>query len=257
MTAQALATDELVSIITPAYRAAAFVDATIRSVRDQSFTNWELIVADDSSPDATREVVAAQAASDPRVRLLALPQNGGPARARNAALEAASGRWIAFLDSDDLWLPQKLERQLQFHRESGAALTCTGFRRISAHGERTGRYIQPPTKLDYRGALGLTGIATSTVLIDRERTGPVRMKPVYYDDFACWLDVLRNGEFAMGLDEDLMRYRVMEGSISRNKFRSAKEVWKQLRTVEQIGLPLAIQSFSRYAFHATIKYSRF
>lgn len=248
---------DLVSIITPAYRAGAFVEATIRSVQDQSFTNWEMLIADDCSPDNTRSVVGACAAVDPRIRLLALPQNGGPARARNAALEAASGRWIAFLDSDDLWLPEKLERQLGFHKGSGAALTCTGFRRITADGVRTGRYIAPPGSLDYRGALGLTGIATSTVMIDRERSGPVRMKPVYYDDFACWLDVLRDGGLAMGLDEDLMRYRVMAGSISRNKFRSAKEVWKQLRTVEHVGLPLAIHSFGRYAFHAALKYSRF
>lgn len=249
--------DDLVSIITPAYRAAAFIGATIQSVRDQSFRNWEMLIADDCSPDGTREVVAAQAAADPRIRLLALPRNGGPAHARNGALEAASGRWIAFLDSDDLWLPEKLERQLHFHRNAGAALTCTGFRRMSTEGGRIGRYIGPPSSLDYRGALGLTGIATSTVLIDRSRTGPVRMKPVYYDDFACWLDVLRGGERAVGLNEDLMRYRVMAGSISRNKFRSAKEVWKQLRTVEQVGLPLAVTSFGRYAVHATLKYSRF
>ena len=248
---------DLVSIITPAYRAAAFVGATIDSVRGQSFPNWEMIIADDCSPDETRAVVEAEASADPRIRLVALSRNGGPAAARNAALDAASGRWIAFLDSDDLWLPEKLERQLHFHRASGAALTCTGFRRISAIGDRTGRYIAPPSSLDYRGALGLTGIATSTVLIDRERSGPVRMKPVYYDDFACWLDVLRGGELAKGLDEDLMRYRVMAGSISRNKVRSAKEVWKQLRTVEQVPLPVAIHSFGRYAFHASMKYSRF
>lgn len=257
MSAPFASPDDLVSIITPAYRAAAFIEATIASVRNQSFPDWELIIADDCSPDDTRAVVSANAAVDARIRLLELPRNGGPALARNAALEAASGRWIAFLDSDDLWLPDKLERQLHFHRSSGAALTCTGFRRISAGAERTGRYIRPPSTLDYRGALGLTGIATSTVILDRERTGPVRMKPVYYDDFACWLDVLRSGALAKGLDEDLMRYRVMSGSISRNKLHSAGEVWKQLRKVEQLGLPMALQSFGRYAFHATLKYSRF
>lgn len=257
MSAWSASPENRVSIITPAYRAAAFIDATINSVRDQSHPEWEMIIADDCSPDDTRARVAAQAAIDPRIRLVQLARNGGPALARNAALEAASGRWIAFLDSDDLWLPGKLERQLHFHKNSGAALTCTGFRRISADADRTGRYIRPPVTLDYRGALGLTGIATSTVIIDRERTGPVRMKSVYYDDFACWLDVLRSGAQAKGLDEDLMRYRVMSGSISRNKLRSAGEVWKQLRRTEQLGLPLALQSFGRYAFHAALKYSRF
>lgn len=249
--------DARVSIITPAYRAASLIEATIDSVIAQTYPDWEMIVADDCSPDNTREVVARRAAQEPRIRLVSLEKNGGPARARNAAINAATGRWLAFLDSDDLWLPTKLEKQLAFQRETGVALTCTGWRRISADATRTGRRMSPPASLTYHQALGLTGIATSTVILDRTKTGPVEMKSVYYDDFACWLDVLRDGELARGLDEDLMRYRMMAGSVSRNKLRSAKEVWKQLRSTEQLGLPLALWSLSRYATNAAIKYTRF
>lgn len=248
---------DLVSIITPAYKASAFIDETIASVVAQTYPHWELLVAEDCSPDDTREKVAKWAAKDPRVKLMALPVNGGPAAARNAALAASSGRWIAFLDSDDLWTADKLQRQMAFHKASGSAITFTGFRRVTAHDSVAGRYIKPPTWLDYRRALGLTGIATSTVLLDRSVTGDVRMKPVYYDDFACWLDVLRGGGRGYGLDADLMRYRVLAGSISRNKLRSAKEVWRQLRAVECAPLPIAVPAFASYALHAAIKYSRF
>lgn len=249
--------DELVSIVMPAYRAEAYIDETIESVIAQTYPHWELLVADDCSPDNTRERVGDWARKDPRVRLLALERNGGPALARNAALEAARGRWIAFLDSDDLWLPEKLEQQLAFHKEWKSPLTFTGFRRITSDGMRTGRYVQPPKSLNYRQALGRTAIATSSVIIDRAVTGDVRMKPVYYDDFACWLEILRPGGTGRGLDADFMRYRVNLGSVSRNKLKSVREVWRQLRTTERLPLLPAMRAFSSYSIYAAAKYSRF
>lgn len=250
-------TPDLVSIITPAYRAAATVEQTIESVRAQTYPHWELLVADDCSPDHTRDLVATWAARDPRIRLVALEKNGGPAAARNAALERAQGRWIAFLDSDDLWLPQKLERTLAHARAHDAALVFTGFRRISQDGTRTGGYIGVPRTLNYGQLLGNTAIATSTVLLDRQKTGDVRMRKVFYDDFACWLAILRRGLLAHGLDEDLMRYRVMARSVSRNKKRSAQEVWKAYRQVEGLGPIASAWHFARYAINAFRKYRRF
>lgn len=250
-------TQDLVSIITPAYKAAAYIGHTIESVLAQTHGNWEMLIAEDCSPDDTRAVVAQWAARDPRVRLIPMPKNGGPAAARNGALAQARGRWIAFLDSDDLWLPRKLERSLAHARATGAALVFTGFRRISFDGARTGAYIGVPRTLTYRQLLGNTAIATSTVLLDREQTGEVRMKPVFYDDFACWLEILRRGLVAHGLDEDLMRYRVMPASVSRNKKRSAQEVWKAYRQVEHLGPLASAWHFSSYAFHAWRKYRQF
>jgi len=249
--------DGLVSIITPAFRAAGTIEATIRSVLEQTHTEWEMLIADDCSPDDTREIVAEWAARDPRIRLVALEKNGGPAAARNAALERAQGRWIAFLDSDDMWLPQKLERSLAQARAHNAALVYTGFRRISHDASRTGEPIRVPRTLTYSQLLGNTAIATSTVLLDRRQTGEVRMRKVFYDDFACWLCLLKRGLRAHGLDEDLMRYRVMAQSVSRNKKRSAKEVWKAYRQVEGLGPVTSAWHFARYAVNAALKYRKF
>lgn len=250
--------DELVSIITPAYKAASYVSATIESVLAQSYPHWEMLIADDCSPDDTRDVIADWTRRDPRIRLIALPANAGPAGARNAALAEARGRWIAFLDSDDLWLPQKLERSLEFARHHGAALTYTGYRRIDVGGARTGHFIQVPPRLTYRQLLGNTAIATSTVLIDRLQTGDIRMATqVYYDDFVCWLGILKRGLTARGLNEDLMRYRVLPQSVSRNKLRSAGKVWRIYRTTECLGGLAASWHFLNYAGRALMKYRKF
>ena len=248
---------DLVSIITPAFRAASFIGETIKSVIAQTYPNWEMLIAEDCSPDDTREVIRQWALVEPRVRLVAMERNGGPALARNAALELAEGRWIAFLDSDDLWLPDKLERTIAQAQAHQAALVFTGFRRLSADGSTTGRYVSVPSTLSYRQLLGNTAIATSTVLLDRNVVGEVRMKKTYYDDFDCWLQILKRGHLAFGLDDDLMRYRVMNQSVSRNKRRSALHVWRAYRDIEKLNLPLSLWYFSRYAIRGLLKYRRF
>jgi teichuronic acid biosynthesis glycosyltransferase TuaG len=249
--------DQLVSIIVPAYKAAPYIRRTIESVIAQTYPHWEMLIADDCSPDDTREVVKQWSQRDPRVKLIALERNGGPAAARNASLQRASGRWIAFLDSDDMWLPQKLERSLAHAQANRAALVFTGYRRISGDESRLGEPIHVPRTLTYGQLLGNTAIATSTVLIDRSIAGDVRMERVFYDDFVCWLSILQRGHVAHGLDEDLMRYRVLAQSVSRNKGRSAREVWKTYRDVLQLNPPAAAWHFSRYAFNALRKYRKF
>lgn len=248
---------DLVSIITPAFNAAAYVHSTISSVKGQSYNNWELLIVDDCSTDNTVEIVERAAALDPRVRLIRQRKNGGPASARNSALDAAKGRWIAFLDSDDLWLPEKIESQLSFQRRRSAKVTFTAFRRISADGLQTGHLINIPERVGYRHLLGNTVIATSTVMVDRKLSGEFRMKAMYYDDFGCWLDLLRDGDVALGLQRDLMRYRVVGQSVSRNKKNSARQVWRTYRTVEKLGLLQALWYFVSYAVNGYLKYRRF
>jgi teichuronic acid biosynthesis glycosyltransferase TuaG len=248
---------ELVSIVTPAWRAARFVGATIESVLAQDYPHWEMNIVDDCSPDETSAVVESFAARDSRVKLIRQPQNGGAAMARNAALEAARGRFIAFLDSDDLWHPGKLTRQLQFMRARNAAFSFTGFRRISQDGEVLGRLIHVPTNLKYRSLLKNTAIATSTVIVDRQVTGPIRMTRTYYDDFVLWLEITKRGVVAHGLDEDLMRYRVVSESISRNKTNSARQVWLTYRNIEKLGRVQSAWCFANYAARAWMKYRRF
>ncbi len=249
--------NDLVSIITPAFRAASVIDETIKSVIAQTHTNWEMLIAEDCSPDNTRDVIRQWAQTDPRIRLIPLERNGGPAMARNAAIERATGRWIAFLDSDDLWLPKKLERTLEHAKAHEAALTFTGFCRITADGSVIGGYVGTPRRMSYRQLLGNTAIATSTVLLDRNMVGDVRMKKTYYDDFDCWLQILKRGHLAYGLDEDLMRYRVMGQSVSRNKRRSAAHVWRAYRDLEGLSLPVSLWYFSQYAIRGLLKYRNF
>lgn len=251
-----MASSDLVSIITPAYRAAAFIGETIASVQAQDHQNWEMLIVDDGSPDNSAEVVAKYAANDPRVRLIR-QQNAGPAMARQTAVDQAAGNLIAFLDSDDLWLPDKLSKQLAFMREREAAISFTQFRRINSDGTQTGHLIEIPDRIDYRGLLRNTALATSTVIVNRAITGDFRLKKTYYDDYALWLDLLKRGHLAHGLNADLMRYRVVDASVSRNKKNSALMVWRTYRDVEKLNPLYAAWCFVGYAFNAWRKYRRF
>ena len=247
----------LVSVITPAFRAGNYISETILSTIKQTYSQWEMWIVDDFAPDDTCQKVEAFTIRDKRVRLIRQPHNEGPASARNAGLAAAQGQFIAFLDADDLWLPQKLERQLGFMRQTKAMLSFTEYRRIDAHGQRYGRQIQVPDRLNYRQLLRNTAIATSTVVVDRNLVGDFRMKPVYYDDYSCWLAIVRGGGYAHGLHEDLMRYRVRQQSMSRRKLRSALEVWRVYRQVEDLGFIDSARCFANYAIRGWWKYREF
>lgn len=246
--------NDLVSIITPAYNGKRFIRETIESVIAQTHTHWEMLIVDDCSTDGTRELVADIARGEPRVRLVKHEHNQGPAVARNTALAAARSQKVAFLDSDDVWLPQKLELQLRFMKDSGAAFSYTGFRRMDENGRQLGQMRPLPAAMTYRDYLKNTAIVTSTALIDRERTGDFRMPLTKCDDFAAWLLVLRRGQVAQGLNADLLRYRVVQGSISRNKLRWALGMWRVYRDCEKLWLPYAAWCFSHYAWRGYRKY---
>ncbi|HKY94313.1 MAG TPA: glycosyltransferase family 2 protein [Kiloniellales bacterium] len=224
----------LVSVITPAFCAERFLPETLASIRAQSLRDWECLVVDDASTDRTAEIAAAAAAEDPRIHLIRQTANRGVAAARNAALRAATGRYIAFLDADDLWLPGKLERQIAFMRATGATLSYTAFRRIDETGTRVGRLITVPPAMTWRRLLKNTKIHTLTVVVDRERTGPFAMVERRRDDIILWLTLLRHGATARGLNEDLARYRVVKGSLSSSHLRAAGWMWRAYR--EEIGL---------------------
>lgn len=249
--------DSLVSIITPSYNAARFIDQTVDSVLQQTYPDWELLIVDDCSRDHTREILARLAGRDARIRPVFQEKNGGPAAARNAGLSRAQGRYIAFLDADDLWLPRKLERQLAFMQAQDAALSYTGYRRIREDGSGPGRLIQVPPGMNYRQLLKNTAIATSTVIVDRSKSGPFEMVQTYYDDYALWLMLLKRKITACGLQEDLMRYRVVRKSVSRHKINSARWVWRTYRQIEHLSLPDAAWCFMNYVWNAYSKYARF
>jgi teichuronic acid biosynthesis glycosyltransferase TuaG len=248
--------NDLVSIVTPAYNAASFVEETIRSVLAQTYQHWEMLIVDDCSRDSTSAIVEKWARVDKRIRLIRHEVNRRASGARETALEAAQGRYIAFLDSDDLWLSEKLERQLAFMRERDAALSYTSFRRISQDGATVGNPIAIPKSLTYRQLLGNTAIATSTAIVDRKKAGPFQITHTYYDDFALWATLLKRGLTAHGLREDLMRYRVVNNSLSRNKGKSSLKVWQAYRQVEQLSPLAAAWYFTHYAWNAALKYRK-
>lgn len=249
--------NELVSIITPAYKAEKYISETIDSVISQTHCNWEMIIIDDCSPDNTLHIINEYILKDNRIKLIPLQKNNGPANARNAGLNAAKGEWIAFLDSDDTWHPQKLDKSLSFAKEKNSGFVFTGFRRVNIDNTKTGRYIPILSQVDYHTLLGNTVIATSTVLINKKICGEIEMQNVYYDDFVCWLSILKKGIIAHGLNEDLMRYRIVSQSVSRNKKNSAMKVWDIYRNTEKLNIAAAIWYFSRYATNAYLKYRRF
>jgi teichuronic acid biosynthesis glycosyltransferase TuaG len=243
-----------VSVVIPAYRAGAIIGPTIESALAQTMREVEVLVVDDCSPDDTVAVVEGYARADSRVRCLRHAANRGPGGARTTALEAARGRYVAFLDSDDVWLPEKLERQIAFMTGRGAALSYTQYRRIDQAGAIVSDVVGVPAMLDYQALLRNTAIATSTVVVDRAMTGPFTMQDVFYDDYVCWLALLKRGFIAHGLQEDLMRYRILARSWSRNKLRSAAQVWRIYRDVERLALVPAAWVFTQYAWNAFRKY---
>ncbi len=240
----------LVSIITPSWNVGGLIGETIASVQAQTIRDWEFLIADDCSTDRTPAIVEQHAASDPRIKLIRQPRNGGPALARQAAINHAQGRFLAFLDSDDLWLPQKLERQIAFAKEKPAAISYTAYRRINEAGSLTGRLITVPEQLSYEELLKNTSIATLTAMVDREVAGPVAMKNEPYDDFCLWLSILRRGHVARGLNEDLARYRVRGFSVSSQRLRSAGWVWHIYRNVERLPLGKSGWCFAHWAARA-------
>lgn len=250
------AAEPLVSIITPAYNVAPFIETTIRSVLSQSFTSFEHLITDDCSSDDTAAVVARLSAQDDRIRLLRNPRNSGAAAARNTSLAHARGRYIAFLDGDDLWEPTKLEEQLRFMQLCGAPITFTAYRRIDERGDPLGRPAIVPELVDYRRLLRDSAIPTSSSMIDRTMVPPFEMKRTYYDDFALWLELLSKGAYARGLAQPLMIYRVRENSLSRRRFRALRHVWNTYREAHGIGRLRTAYYFAHYLYNGVKKYQQ-
>lgn len=248
---------DLVSIIMPAYNSDKFISESIESVLSQTYNNWELLIVDDCSQDSTTKIINEYCVKDKRVKLFQNNKNSGPAVTRNNAINQANGRFIAFLDSDDIWLPEKLALQIKLMQKEQYSFTYTGYHRISEDSQSEGRIIKVPKQLNYFQLLRNTAITTSTVVIDIETAGKIQMKETYYDDFACWLEVMNRGIVAYGINEDLLKYRVASSSVSRNKINSVKQVWNAYRSVEGLSFIFSVWCFFGYALNALKKYKNF
>lgn len=244
----------LVSIIMPAYQCKSTVEESVRSVLSQTYASWELIIVDDGSSDGTAAVLSRLASEDPRIKVITLERNEGVAAARNHAAETSSGEWIAFLDSDDIWLPEKLERQLSLAEKTGADLLYTGASCIGSLSRKTGREFHVPESVTYRSILLRNDLICSTVVVRRELylKHPMERSDLH-EDYICWLSILRDGAAAHGIQEPLILYRISAASKSGNKLKSAGMTW---RTYHHMGLnPIyATWCFFNYSVHGITRY---
>ena len=209
----------LVSIITPNYNCAQFISDTIKSVQAQTYLNWELLIQDDCSTDGTVEEVLLFAENDSRIKYECNQKNSGAAITRNNALRRAKGRWIAFLDSDDLWLPEKLEHQLKFMAENKYAFSYTGYKEMDNDGKDTGVFISGPKHVSKFGMYAFCWPGCLTVMYDRETVGLLQIFDIKKNnDYAMWLKVCRKADCYL-LDEVLAKYRRGRiGSISTHGY---------------------------------------
>ncbi|MCB0496675.1 MAG: glycosyltransferase family 2 protein [Cyclobacteriaceae bacterium] len=244
----------LVSIITPTFNAEKYVGETISSVIAQTYKNWELLITDDCSTDKTKEIVTHYSKEDSRIKLFALSKNVGAGEARNNSIKNASGRFMAFLDGDDLWLPNKLEKQIGFMLINNYPLSYTSYIKIEENGKEKG-IIHVPEKAYYKDLLNTNVIATLTTIYDSEILGKCYMNTLKKrQDYCLWLSILKRIDFASGIDEVLAKYRVSKSSLSGNKLSAMTYQWKVYREIEKLGLLKSIYHFINYAFYGYLKY---
>lgn len=236
-----------VSVIMASYNCASFLEAAVGSVLEQSFADWELIISDDASTDDTLKLLPKLQALDSRVHCITSSTNRGAAGARNAALAMARGRYIAFLDSDDLWKPQKLERQIEFMVRNQVAFSFSSYERIDEAGAHRG-FVRAPKSVSYRQLLFGNVVGCLTAVYDTSAFGKVEMPDIAMrQDYGLWLRLLKRTKHAVSLEESLGYYRLRSTSMSARKLRAAKFTWRLLREVEQLSFLKAIFYFGSYA----------
>ena len=246
--------NSLVSIITPCYNSSKFIEDCINSVLAQTYTNWEMIIVDDFSTDNSKEKITVLSENDTRIKTIFLDKNIGAAKARNIAISKAKGKYIAFLDSDDLWMPTKLEAQIYFMQKKDIAFSYTTYQSISEDGNKLFSVIKAPNIMTYSSYLKNTIIGCLTVVIDREKTGNFEMPNIRSShDMALWLLIMKRGFPGYGLDKILAQYRVVSNSNTSSKLRAAKDVWKVYREIEKLSFFYSTWCFLNYAFNAFLK----
>lgn len=248
--------EKLVSIIMPAYNCEAYIGESIRSVQQQTYENWELIITDDLSSDGTVDLIETFAKNDARIKLVKSKVNLGPSGARNIAIEAAQGAYIAFLDSDDIWCPEKLQKQISFMEDNGYLFSYTSYEKINGDGEPIGVVISAPKKVNYKKMLYYGDpIGNLTVAFNAEKLGKFFVPDIKKrNDFALWLRIMSKCDCAYGIDEVLARYRVHGGSVSSVKKRELiKYHWYLYRHIENLSV---VKSCTAIVTLIIVKYLR-
>ncbi len=246
----------LVSVIMPAYNCERHIAEAIASIQNQTLASWELCVTDDCSVDSTAEIAKLMAEDDPRIKYARQPKNAGAAAARNASLERASGRYIAYLDADDIWYPTKLERQVAFMRERDCGFSCASYEVINEDNRPMGRTVTMPAESDWWGYLTNNYLQTVGIMVDLEKVDRALLHMPGMrrrQDAATWLQVLKAGHVCYGVPEVLCAYRRVAGSLSSNKIKAIRGTWYFYTQVAKLPLPKACYCFARYALLAIWK----
>lgn len=245
---------ELVSIIVPVYNVEKVIKETMDSVLAQTYPHWELLLVEDCSKDNSAGIIMDYIAEkgDNRIRLIRQPSNQGAARARNRGLKEARGRYISYLDADDLWIPEKMEKQIKFMERKDAAFSFTGYEFADENGIGLGKIVRVPESLSYTQALSNTTIFTTTVMFDTQKISKdlLEMPEIKSEDTALWWKVLRTGYVAYGLDENLARYRRAGRTLSSNKLVAIWRIWNLYRKAEGLSLIRSMWHFCFWAARA-------
>ena len=247
---------EKVSVITPSYNSEKYIVDTITSVQNQIYTNWELIIVDDCSTDNTCEIIEKICETDRRIRLLRQEKNAGAGAARTRAVQNATGRFVAYLDADDIWLPDKLNKQVTFMLEKNVCFSCTSYEVIDDNGNRLNKVVHMLPQVDYVGFLTNNLLQTVGIMVDTKIVNKsylimpdIRRR----QDAATWLQILRAGYDCYGVPEILAQYRRTMNSLSSNKVKAVRGIWSLYREIEHLSLPFSCYCFVRYAFLAVWK----
>ena len=246
----------MVSIVVPVYNAANYIENTIEMVCRQTYKDWELILVDDASRDESAQIIESYIKNQgKRIRLIRKKVNQGAAEARNTGIDASSGRYIAFLDADDVWDPEKLEKQVAYMERTGAAFCFHAYEFGDENANPTGKIVHVPEKLKYKQALSRTIIFTTTVMFDTEKIDMeiIHMPNVPSEDTATWWRILKSGYEAYGLDENLAIYRRPARSLSSNKLEAIRRIWFLYRNIAGLSVAKSLFYFGGWAVRATLR----
>lgn len=247
--------NKLISIVVPVYNADKYIEETIESVQKQEYQEWELLLVDDYSMDKSISIMEKYMDKDSRIRILKQASNQGAWAARNRGVKEAKGRYLAFLDADDIWEVEKLNKTKAFMEKENTSFAFTSYEFANEEGIGNGNIAHVPSELSYRQALKNTIIFTSTVMIDLNgiEKEKIYMKQVKSEDTATWWSILREGQIAYGLDEVLVRYRRPKKSLSSNKLEAVSRIWNLYRKEEKLSVLYSCYNFFFYAIRTTLR----
>ena len=239
-----------VSVIVPCYNGAQYLDDCIGSVLGQTFRDWEMLIVDDCSVDHSREIIESYARKDPRIKYLTTEcASGSPATPRNIGIKYSKGRYLAFLDCDDMWLPNKLDEQIKMIQDKKCALVFSDYEKVSYKGEQSHRIVSAPPAVDLKGLYYGNPIGCLTVLVDTQITGKFYFKQMPHEDCIAWIELIGQFGTAYNTQSVLARYRETIGSVSRNKFKILSWQWNIYRKIFKFNVFKSVFCYMLYAYN--------